>query len=218
LVGEPHSDRPPTLTEEQRRLAADKQLRVVRDGQRLTVVAPDRRGLLAMIAGVLAANGLAVRSAAGLSEDGMAVDVFDLDLTGPAEPKWARFEADLARALQDPESVEARLAQRSDGGRLPRRPGAARVAPPRVLVDNESTPRATIVEVRCPDGVGVLSRIARSLARCDCNIGTVHALTLGQEVVDTFYVTDVTTGTKVTDSERLGRIESTILGELAALR
>jgi [protein-PII] uridylyltransferase len=203
----------PEPTQEQRGLMKDRALRLVPDGTRLTVVAPDRTGLLAIVAGTLAVNGLAVRAATGLSEGGMAVEVFDLDLKG-REPDWGRLAEDLERAFDDPEALRTRLADLGKTDRLPVRPGAATVPEPRVLFDNDATPRATIVEVRAPDGVGVLSRIARSLAACDCDIGVVRALTLGHEVVDIFYVTDGPTGKKMTDDERLSVLERRILGEL----
>jgi UTP:GlnB (protein PII) uridylyltransferase len=141
----------------------------------------------------------------------MAVEVFDLDRSGPAEPNWTKLETDLARALEDPSALEMRLAEGARGWRLPKRAGAARIAPPRVLIDNDATPRATVIEVRMPDGVGVLARIARAIAACGCDISVVRAMTLGHEVVDTFYVTDGVTGAKVTDPTRVEKLQRTIL-------
>jgi UTP:GlnB (protein PII) uridylyltransferase len=141
--------------------------------------------------------------------------VFDLDRSGTTEPDWPKLEAELARALEDPSSLQARLAERARGWRLPKRAGAARIAPPRVLVDNDATPRATVVEVRMPDGVGVLARIARAIAACGCDISIVRAMTLGHEVVDTFYVTDGATAAKVTDPSRVEDLQRTILAHVA---
>jgi len=199
---------------EQRLLMSEKRLQVIREGSTLTVVAPDRAGLLAIVSAALTVNRLPVRAATGLSEDGMAVEIFDLDLTGPSEPQWARLEEDLARALDDPSTLEARLAERAKSWRLPKRAGAARIAPPRVLIDNDATPRATVIEVRMPDGVGVLARIARAIAQCECDIALVKAMTLGHEVVDTFYVTDGTSGAKVTDPTRVEDLQRMILREV----
>ena len=216
LAGERAEAPTPAATEAQRSMMGGGRLQLSMDETRLTVVAPDRRGLLAIVAGVLAVNGLAVRAATGLSEAGMAVEEFELDLAGRA-PDWTRVESDLSRALDDPEAVRARLAELSRAGRLPTRPGAAHTPEPRVLFDNDATPRATIVEVRAPDGIGVLSRIARALAANGCDIGVVRALTLGHEVVDTFYVTDGTSGAKVTAADRLEAIERAVLAELGGL-
>jgi [protein-PII] uridylyltransferase len=201
-------------TAEQRELMAARRLWVIPEGSRLTVVAPDRAGLLAIVSGVLAVNRLSVRAATGLSEGGMAIEVFDIDLTGPSEPRWSAIETELARALEDPSVLDTRLAERATS-RLPTRAGAARMAPPRVLIDNDATPRATVVEVRMPDALGVLARIARAIAECACNIALVRAMTLGHEVVDTFYVTDGVSGDKVADPIRVEDIQRRILHEIA---
>ena len=210
LRGEQHAASLMEPDAEQRRLMAMRAFRVLPEESRVTIVAPDRAGLLAVVTGVLAVNKLPVRAATGLSENGMAVEVFDIDTGGSAEPNWAKIESELGRALDDPSAMEQKLADRARGWRLPKRAGAARIAPPRVLIDNDATPRATVVEVRMPDGVGVLARIARALAACGCDISIARAMTLGHEVVDTFYVTG-SGGAKVTDPEEVERLQRTIM-------
>jgi [protein-PII] uridylyltransferase len=83
-----------------------------------------------------------------------------------------------------------------------------------VLIDNDATPRATIVEVRAPDAVGLLYRVARALAGCGCDIRFVRALTLGHEVVDTLYVADSRSGAKLEDPSRLLDVERAVLAAL----
>jgi [protein-PII] uridylyltransferase len=218
LAGERVDATPPEPTDAQRELMKDGTLKVVVEGTELTVVAPDRTGLLAITSGALAVNGFAVRAATGLSEGEMAVEVFDLDFKGRhTEPEWNALHKDLQAALDDPAGLRARVASVGSASRLPVRPGAAKPAEPRVLFDNDATPRATIVEVRAPDGAGVLSHIAWALATTNCDIGVVRALTLGHEVVDTFYVTDGPTGEKITDPSRLTAITREILNELGSL-
>jgi [protein-PII] uridylyltransferase len=218
LAGERAEANPPEPTPAQRTMMKERNLKLVPEGTQLTVVAPDRTGLLAITAGALAVNGLAVRSATGLSENAMAVEVFELDFMGRhTEPDWDLLHEDLQRALDDPAALRARLAALGGASRLPVRPGAAKTPEARVLFDNDATPRATIVEVRAPDGVGVLSHIAWALASTACDIAVVRALTLGHEVVDTFYVTDGPTGEKLTDPARLDAIEREILSELGTL-
>ena len=218
LAGERVEATPPEPTAEQRLMMKAGTLNLVAEGTELTVVAPDRTGLLAINSGALAVNGLAVRAATGLSEDGMAVEVFDLDFKGRrTEPDWGAVRNDLQQAFDDPAGIRARLAALASASRLPARPGAAKPAEPRVLFDNEATPRATILEVRAPDGIGVLAHIAWALASTSCDIRVVRALTLGHEVVDTFYVTDGATGEKITDPSRLAAIAREILSELGSL-
>ncbi|MGZ6994105.1 MAG: ACT domain-containing protein, partial [Acidimicrobiia bacterium] len=67
---------------------------------------------------------------------------------------------------------------------------AARPPDARVLVHLEGASGATVVEVRSRDDVGVLFRIARTFTALGLDIHQARAVTLGQEVVDTFYVRD----------------------------
>ena len=53
----------------------------------VTVVAPDRAGLLAEVTGVLALHGLNVRSAVVAGEDGVAVEMFTVE---PSRGRWPR--------------------------------------------------------------------------------------------------------------------------------
>jgi len=57
-----------------------------------------------------------------------------------------------------------------------------------VLVDNGWSRTATVVEVRAPDGIGVLHRMAVVLERHGLDIRHAKVVTLGHEVVDIFYV------------------------------
>jgi [protein-PII] uridylyltransferase len=205
----------PAPTPAQRQLMASGRLAVVPEGSQLTVVAPDRPGLLATVAGVLAVHRLPVRGATVLGYRGMALEVFELDLAGRDEPDYARLEADIGATIADPADLEAKIERRARSLRLPRRPGAALVAAPRVLFDNAVTPRATVVEVRAADGVGLLYRISRALSESGCDISVAKVLTLGHEAVDTFYVTEGPRGPKINDAGRLAGIEAAILEALA---
>ncbi len=200
------------LTDEQRALMRSGKLRVLVEGHKVSVAAPDRRGLLATVSGVLAARGLSVRAATGVSEDGMALEIYDVDVTGRSELDWTAIKSDVLRAFEDEEFLESKLRQRVRTQQAPRKVQAAPPVPPRVLFDNDSTPRATIIEVRAPDGVGVLSKIARALTERRCDIDVVRALTLGREVVDTFYVTR--DHRKIEAPTELARIEEGILSAL----
>ncbi len=184
------------------------------DGHRCTVVYPDRPGLFSKVAGVLALHGLDVRSAtAGQSTDGRAVEVFDIEPAFDNEPVWARVGADLDAVLDGRLSLAEKLIERSRNYERRYRRTAARPADPRVLIDNDASARATVVEVRAPDGVAVLHRITTALAMCGLDVLVARVSTLGHEVVDAFYVVD-RAGAKVTDDEALDAIERTVLRQL----
>ena len=203
----------PLVTEEHRRLMADGEVAVVVEGERVTVVAPDRPGLFSRVAGVLALHGLDVRSASASGEAGMALEVFDTEAPFGV-PDWQRVEADLRKATVGRLALDARLAERARTYESRRPTAAAGLGGPRVLFDNEASATATVVEVRAPDRIGVLYRITRALAECDLDVRTALVATLGAEVVDAFYVTATDNG-KITDADELREIEQAVLGELA---
>ena len=80
--------------------------------------------------------------------------------------------------------------------------------------DQEASAGATVVEVRSPNAVGVLHRITRTLAEHELDVVTAKVSTLGHEVVDAFYVRTAEGG-KVTDHDRLDRLEADLLAQLA---
>jgi [protein-PII] uridylyltransferase len=194
----------PFPTPEQRLLVARREIVVHGEGRRLVVVAPDRPGLVARVAGAVAINGLDVVAAQAATVDGMAVQAYDLNPETDAEPAWDRVRADVERALADRSAAYS--------GR--RRARAARPAEPRVLIDNDASRSATVVEARAPDGTGVLYRIARALTDCAVDIHSAKVATLGHEVVDTFYVVGLD-GAKVTDPDHMREIEREVLAGLA---
>ncbi|MFP5377094.1 MAG: [protein-PII] uridylyltransferase, partial [Acidimicrobiia bacterium] len=179
-----HLDAPPPLpTPAHRAVMAEGRVSVSVEGTTVTVVAPDRPGLFCRVAGALALHGLDVRSAAAGGEGGMAVEVFEVEPAYGTTPSWARVAADVELALAGRLSLESRLADRARAYAGRRRAAAARPPEPRVLFDDEASASATVVEVRAPDGVGVLYRITRALADCDLDVRTAKVSTLGHEVV-----------------------------------
>lgn len=167
---------------------AEGRLLVEVDDAVVVVVAPDRPGLLATIVGMLVARGQSVRRAVATTDrDGVAVDSFTVQADFDREVDWSAFRDELGAALRDEIDVSARVADRA---RRYRSTGgiAARPPAPVVLVHLEAASDATVVEVRSPDDVGVLFRIARTFTDLGLDIRQARAVTLGQEVVDTFYV------------------------------
>jgi [protein-PII] uridylyltransferase len=191
---------PPELTPAQEQLVAAGRLAVTAVANDVVVVAPDRHGLLALVAGVLAVNGASVRAASvraragGDGRPSMALLVLDVTATWDVLPDAARIEADLIAALEGRLDLDARLREReaNSSGALRRRAvrRAVRADEPGVVVtvDDDASHVASLVEVRAPDALGTLWRIARAIDDAGLTITGALANTLGAEVVDTFYV------------------------------
>ena len=217
LQGTPIAAPPGLPTDAHRLLMADRGLHVAAEGTTVTVVAPDRPGLLAAVAGVLALRGLDILSAAVASEDGMAVEVFEVaPAAGEDESVEGRLHdlgADLAAAADGRLDLEAALADRERSYSRSRRPRAARPAEARVIIDNGASAAATVVEVRSPDAAGILHGITRTIAERGLDVVSAKVSTLGHEVVDAFYVRGPG-GAKITDPEAVHELEAALLERL----
>jgi [protein-PII] uridylyltransferase len=180
----------------------------------VTLVAPDALGLLAVEVAVLGVHAQSVRRARTFTVDGVAVGEFELEPERGREPEWDKVANDLRAALVDARSIREQLAARRARYSTFSRPTAARTADPRVLVDNDATGAATLVEVRAADGIGVLARITDAIAGCDVRVEQAYVSTLGHEVVDTFYVT-APDGSKLRDPDVVAELEAALLAALS---
>ncbi len=180
----------------------------------LVVIAPDTPGLFSRVVGLLALGGHDVRAARARSNEGVAISEYDLEPSRGELPDWAAFEVSLQRALEDDAALDPALADRARRYGELQRPRAARLAPPKLIVDNEASAAATVLEVHAPDEPGVLHRIARVLAELGLDIRHAKVSTLGPEVVDTFYIA-TGNGQKVVDEDELARVETAILAAVA---
>jgi [protein-PII] uridylyltransferase len=173
----------------------------------LTVVAADRRGLLASIAGALSLAGLSILTAQVFtSDDDIAVDVFEVE--GAFEPnvdeaRWREFRASLRKAIEGRISLEHRVAEK-------RRyyPPKADV-PVEVSAHNDASDFFTVIEVGAPDRLGLLFDITRTFAELDLDVHIAKVATYGGRVVDAFYVRDAL-GRKLEDPSQLGEIEEAL--------
>ena len=205
LAGEP-PPQPELLDDAQQALAARGELAMDVDGERVTVVAPDRPGLLWRWAGVLSLHRLAIRSATATSVGTAAVTVFEVSPRFGSPPDWSVVRADVRRAYDDALPIADALVERE---RAYARGGTA-VVPARVLWMDEASTSATVLEVRAHDRIGLLYRLTRALADAGLDVRSARMTTLGAEVVDAFYVVD-DAGGLVTDPALRLRVEKALL-------
>ena len=179
---------------------------VMAEAPTVTVVARDRPGLLAAVTGVLALRGLDVRSADASGENEFAVEVFTVEPARGRWPDWERVGDEIDAVLRGTLALDAQLAEQDQlYGR--RRPRSARPIEISVTFDNTASATSTVVEVHAGDRVGLLHSITQALFSEGLDVTAARASTLGDEVIDAFYVRDRHTGGKVQASDRLERIE-----------
>ena len=183
----------------------------------LTLVADDRRGLFARLAGTLTANGVDILSVDLFGRgDGVAIDTLRLSEVSGHRPvrmeRRARIEEDLRGALSGSFDVADAV-----GRRLARAPKkaqawgrAARAAS--VRFDHEASATATVIEVKAQDRPGLAWTIADTLARLGLDIVFAKVATAKALALDVFYVTD--DGGRKLATESLPRVATALLAAL----
>ena len=183
---------------------------------RVTVVSPDAPGTFSRVAGVMALHGLDVLGAEAHSdEQGMAASQFRVAPSHSGAIEWAPVVENLHLALSGRLAIGPRLSERAASVRTRRASSAAKPSAPTVRFDDSASSNATFVEVKAPDEMGVLHRITKAMADLGLDIRHARVLTMGSEVVDSFYVCE-TGGGKVTDPAHRREITRAILHSLGA--
>lgn len=152
--------------------------------QVLSVVGPDRRGMVADLLGVLASRKVDVLEARVFTHsDGTALDWFVVRALDRG--MWDRIVPGLERAYAGEVDVVEEIGKRE---RSWDRRAPALAAP--VPVSVEIAPSGSIirVEVRGPDNPGTLYRLTRILSRLGVSLVGARIATLGPEVRDSFFI------------------------------
>ena len=177
----------------------------------IIVVSPDMPGTFSKVAGVMALHGLDVLGAEAHSdEQGMAASEFRVQPPKDRDIEWSKVVDTVERALRNEIALEARLAERAETYKSVRVLTAIPPAPPSVRFDDAASSNSTLIEVRAPDKVGILHRIAKTIADMGLDIRHARVQTLGNEVVDTFYVR-TSSGGKLVDRLHRAEVERALL-------
>src|SRR5581483_5071536 len=213
----------PQVIIEHIRLAHSLNSRIVRSSWRvnaqarctdLHLCARNRRGLLANIAGTLAAQGVNILSVSlNTRADGVAVDSFKVcDTVGEpiADPqRWEQIDNEIKRALAGDLNVAAAVAKKLKASSArPRRRSTPKPVTTRITWDNESSDKNTILEVRAGDRLGLAYRIASTLSSLNLDIVFAKVATEKNLALDIFSVTDAA-GEKLADAD-LPQIEEAV--------
>jgi [protein-PII] uridylyltransferase len=175
----------------------------------ITAVCPDQPGLFTSVAGVLAVHGLDILSAEAHSdEQGMAASRFHVR-TEPLAG-WSDVLRDINLAFDGEMDLDLRLAERAMTYSRRRQESARGPQPPAVLFHSGASSNATVVEVHAPDRVGLLRDITRVFMHEQLDIRHARIATLGDNVVDTFYLRE-RDGSKVVGDDRQRRLHDVLL-------
>jgi [protein-PII] uridylyltransferase len=178
----------------------------------VTVVARDRPGLLATLAGALTIAGLDVTEANLFgTTDALALDVFRAsDPFGRVGEDESRVPKLIDSALGGELDIATRVEDRRQAYRVRSQPAGPVV----VEFSGEESPHDTVVEVYADDEIGLLYRLASAFAEFGVDVRVAKVATLGSRVVDAFYVRDAH-GEKITNEDALESLRAALLARLA---
>jgi [protein-PII] uridylyltransferase len=181
----------------------------------ITVFAPDHPRLLALITGACAAaNANIIGAQIFTTTDGMALDTIllrrEFKMDEDENRRALRVADTIARTLRGQLRLRDALKNMPD---LTERVKAFTVVP-RVIIDNTSSNRQTVIEINGLDRVGLLHGLTEALFHLNLNIASAHITTFGEKAIDVFYVTDLT-GAKIENPARHAQIEKRLMQVLA---
>lgn len=180
----------------------------------------DHPGLFASIAGAMSLSGANIVNATVTTlGNGMALDTFwvqdveDHAFQGTA--RLDRLKGRIEAALTGEIRAERELAAERDR-QMPSRTRVFEV-PPRVLVNNEASVHATVIEVNGRNRIGFLHDVTRALTDFGLQIISAHITTYGERVVDVFYVRDVF-GLKIDQEAKIKALKTRVLSAIGNAR
>ncbi len=177
---------------------------------KVTVCTKDRYGLFSKIAGSMFLNRLNILEAQIHTwENGIALDTFWVqDVTKDIERRLEEFKKNLEEILSEKVSLRDLLSKRRESNGIkqkvvPRVPGEVRI-------NNQDSGFYTIVEVFGEDRLGILYELTQALTDHGCDIHFARISTLGNRIVDVFYVQD-TLGEKIEGKQKIDHLKQVLL-------
>jgi [protein-PII] uridylyltransferase len=143
----------------------------------------------------------------------MALDTILLQREFKDEADESRRAKRVAETIAKALKGQIRLKEALSQARKPEFRVAAFEVAPRVIIDNSSSNKQTVIEINGRDRVGLLHDLTEALFELNLNIASAHVTTFGEKAIDVFYVTDLT-GAKIESESRAKKIEDTLLGVL----
>ncbi len=182
---------------------------------KVTVCTKDRYGLFSKMTGSMFLNRLNILQAQIHTwEDGTALDTFWVeDGTKDIERRLQQLKKDLRKIVRGEVPLKDLLFERTESNGikqkiLPRVSGE-------VKINNQDSDFYTIVEVTGEDRLGILYEITQALTDHGCDIHFARISTLGNRIVDVFYVQDEW-GEKIREKNKVEQLKRTVFSRLTS--
>ncbi|MCC5981869.1 MAG: [protein-PII] uridylyltransferase [Oceanicaulis sp.] len=185
-----------------------------RSAAEVLILAPDRDGLFADIAGALALSGANVVGAqVATTAGGTAFDVFYVQEPGGKPYGWSDLAAlDRLKARVDTAAREGLGEKHLIPARRVARREAAFTVTPYVKIEGKAADGALVVEASGRDRPGLLHDLARAITGLGLSVQAARIDGYGERAVDVFYVTEQ--GRKITDPKREKALKDALLAVL----
>ena len=190
---------------------------------RVTLVTPDRPGLLQDIAGTLAGfNASMLGGVAYTRADGIAIQVWHVGDAlnregrnggGIDDRRWSRILDALPRAACGEFDIEERL---DEVRRSYPQPSRRADIETKVSIDNAASRDYSVLEVSAPDRRGLLYAVTKALHDLRIDIHLAKVDTIGPEVFDAFYIRREN-GSRIEEPDEVARLVARIEGVLEEL-
>jgi [protein-PII] uridylyltransferase len=181
----------------------------------VTVYTPDHPRLLALVTGACAAAGANIIGAQIFTTPGgMALDTILLQREFVGEDDERRRAKRVCESIINTLHGQLRLREALAGAQEVQGRARAFTVVPRVIFDNESSNKQSVIEINGLDRVGLLHGLTEALFHLNLNIASAHIVTYGEKAIDVFYVTDLT-GAKIENRNRQETIEKALMNVLS---
>ncbi len=171
----------------------------------------DREQLLAKIAGSFSVVPINILSADIFSRgDNVVLDIFRVcDTRARAVTDKADLELVEKTLHAALESVDFDFGQLMEKARSQSRHHLVQEIefPTRIAMDNRAHPAYTLIQIQTPDRLGLLYDLLACLDREGVSIALSRISTQNGAAIDTFYVADCSTRSKITDSQRIATLQ-----------
>jgi [protein-PII] uridylyltransferase len=180
---------------------------------KVTLCTKDSYGLFSKIAGCMFLNRLNILEAQIHTwGNGVALDTFYVeDATEEVERRLHHFKRDAEEILNGRITVKDLFSEKGEF-----KPNQQKIIPgvvAEVKVNNRDSDFYTIIEITGEDRLGILYEITQALTDHGCNISFSRISTLGNRIVDVFYVQDEW-GEKIEEKQKVDHLKQVLLNHL----
>lgn len=182
---------------------------------KVTICTRDRYGLFSKITGSMFLNRLNILEAQIHTwGNGVALDTFwVIDATRNVDWRLQQFKKDLEEILGEKVSLRDLLSKRKELNGIKQK--VMPRVPQEVKINNLDSDFYTIIEVTGEDRLGILYEVTQALTEHGCDIHFARISTLGNRIVDVFYIQDEW-GEKIKEKNMTDQLKRTVLSRLTA--